>query len=52
MTKNGAMGFIGEPGWGWILRAESTGQSQGMQSFSRTNTKFMYRQSHCDPSQL
>ena len=51
MTKNGAMGFIGEQGRGWILRAESTGQSQGMQSFSSTNTMFMYRQSHCDPLQ-
>ena len=52
MTQNGAKGFIGEPGWGWILRANSTGQSQDMQSFSSTNTKFMYRQSHCDPLQV
>jgi hypothetical protein len=51
MTQKGAKGFIGEQGRGWILRTDSTGQSQGMQIFSRTNTMFMYRQSHCDPLQ-
>ena len=40
------MGFIGERGWGWGLRVKSTGQSQDKQIFSRTNTTFMYRQSH------
>jgi len=43
---NRAMGFIGERVRGWTTRTVSTGASQGKQSFSRTNTTFMYRQSH------
>ena len=43
---NRAMGFIGERVGGWKTRTVSTGASQEKQSFSRTNTTFMYRQSH------
>ena len=43
---NRAMGFIGERVGGWKTRTVSTGASQEKQSFSKTNTTFMYRQSH------
>ena len=43
---NRAMGFIGERVRGWETRTVSTGANQEKQSVSRTNTTFMYRQSH------